>query len=216
MLAAYGVLASYAYGLLMNLSSWPFLLGVQVLGHTRLAGLRPGRARASTTCRRFLVYTLLTSTGSWDTDRAITTAVAIVVLGPALILLRQAAGGDGPAARGSEADVRPDDQDPVVAGVRGSPAVGAAWSSPQPPVGRRDDGAHPAVVGRRRTPAGRSALPPVRLTRHQPLASARGEPDVAAGAAQAGGRGRVGAPGDLRVDGAPVGAAACPSTSGHP
>ena len=34
---------------------------------------------------RFLVYTLLTSTGGWDTGRAITNAVAIVVLGPAIL-----------------------------------------------------------------------------------------------------------------------------------
>ena len=41
---------------------------------------------------RFLVYTLLTSTGGWDTGRAITTAVAIVVLGPAILTtLRRAA-----------------------------------------------------------------------------------------------------------------------------
>ena len=41
---------------------------------------------------RFLVYTLLTSTGGWDTGRAITTAIAIVVLGPAILAtLRRAA-----------------------------------------------------------------------------------------------------------------------------
>ena len=32
---------------------------------------------------RFCVYTLLTSTGSWDTGRAITNTVALIVLGPA-------------------------------------------------------------------------------------------------------------------------------------
>ena len=35
--------------------------------------------------QRFGVYTLLTSTGTWDTGRAITTAVMIVVLGPAIL-----------------------------------------------------------------------------------------------------------------------------------
>ena len=34
---------------------------------------------------RFGAYTLITSTGSFDTGRAITTAVAIVVLGPAIL-----------------------------------------------------------------------------------------------------------------------------------
>ncbi|HTW14553.1 MAG TPA: ECF transporter S component [Nocardioides sp.] len=91
MLAAYGVLASYAYGLLMNLSSWPFLLGVQVPGHTGSLAYVPG-APVVDNLQTFLVYTLLTSTGSWDTGRAITTAVAIVVLGPAVLTtLRRAA-----------------------------------------------------------------------------------------------------------------------------
>ena len=41
---------------------------------------------------RFLVYTLLTSTGGWDTGRAITTGIAIAVLGPAVLTtLRRAA-----------------------------------------------------------------------------------------------------------------------------
>ena len=35
--------------------------------------------------RRFGVYTLLTSTGSFDTGRAITNSVAIIVLGPAVL-----------------------------------------------------------------------------------------------------------------------------------
>ncbi len=37
MLAAYGVVAAYAFGLLLNLSSWPFVLGIAVPGHTGLA-----------------------------------------------------------------------------------------------------------------------------------------------------------------------------------
>ena len=42
--------------------------------------------------QRFAYYTLLTSTGSWDTGRAITTSVAIIVLGPAVLhTLRRAA-----------------------------------------------------------------------------------------------------------------------------
>ena len=41
---------------------------------------------------RFAAYTLITSTGSFDTGRAITNAVAIVVVGPAvLVTLRRAA-----------------------------------------------------------------------------------------------------------------------------
>ena len=90
MLAAYGVVAAYAFGLLLNLSSWPFVLGVAVPGHTGLAFV-PGDP-PSVNLHRFLIYTLITSTGSFDTGRAITNAVAIVVLGPAVLTtLRRAA-----------------------------------------------------------------------------------------------------------------------------
>ena len=41
---------------------------------------------------RFGAYTLITSTGSFDTGRAVTNAVAIVVVGPAVLAtLRRAA-----------------------------------------------------------------------------------------------------------------------------
>jgi len=90
MLAAYGVFAAYAFGLLLNLSSWPFVLGIAVPGHTGLAFV-PGDPMIEN-LHRFLIYTLLTSTGSFDTGRAITNAVAIVVLGPAVLTtLRRAA-----------------------------------------------------------------------------------------------------------------------------
>ena len=83
LLAAYGVLAAYAYGLLLNLSSWPFVLGIGVPGHAGLAFV-PGDPLADN-LHRFLVYTLLTSTGTFDTGRAITNALAIVLLGPAVL-----------------------------------------------------------------------------------------------------------------------------------
>jgi energy-coupling factor transport system substrate-specific component len=90
MLAAYGVVTAYAFGLLLNLSSWPFVLGIAVPGHTGLAFV-PGDPPA-VNLHRFLIYTLITSTGSFDTGRAITNAVAIVVLGPAVLTtLRRAA-----------------------------------------------------------------------------------------------------------------------------
>lgn len=91
MLAAYAVVASYLYGLLMNLSSWPFTLGIAVPGHEGSLAYVAG-APFVENFDRFLVYTVLTSTGGWDTGRAITTAVAIVVLGPAILTtLRRAA-----------------------------------------------------------------------------------------------------------------------------
>ena len=46
MLAAYGVVAAYAFGLLMNLSGWPFVLGIAVPGHDGLAVLRARRPAA--------------------------------------------------------------------------------------------------------------------------------------------------------------------------
>jgi energy-coupling factor transport system substrate-specific component len=91
MLAAYGVVAAYAFGLLMNLSSWPFLLGIAVPGHQGGLSFVPGDPFADN-LHRFLVYSLLTSTGSFDTGRAITNAVAVTVLGPAVLTtLRRAA-----------------------------------------------------------------------------------------------------------------------------
>ncbi|MDN4172743.1 ECF transporter S component [Nocardioides sp. SOB77] len=91
MLAAYGVVAAYLFGALMNLSSWPFLLGVQVPGHEGSLAFVPGASLVDN-LTTFLTYTLVTSTGSFDTVRAITNVVAIVLLGPAVLTtLRRAA-----------------------------------------------------------------------------------------------------------------------------
>ena len=90
MLMVYGVIAAYVYGLLMNLSGWPFALGVEVPGHTGSLSFVPGDP-VFENLHRFAVYTLLTSTGSFDTGRAITNAIAIALLGPAVLLtLRRA------------------------------------------------------------------------------------------------------------------------------
>jgi energy-coupling factor transport system substrate-specific component len=91
MLVLYGVFAAYAFGLLMNLSTWPFALGIDVPGHEGSLAFVPGDPLLDN-LQRFGVYTLLTSTGSWDTGRAITNSAAIVVLGPAVLTtLRRAA-----------------------------------------------------------------------------------------------------------------------------
>jgi energy-coupling factor transport system substrate-specific component len=84
MLVVYGIFAAYAFGLVMNMSSWPFTLGIEVPGHTGGLSFVPG-APLSENLHRFWVYTLLTSTGSWDTGRAITNTVALIVLGPAIL-----------------------------------------------------------------------------------------------------------------------------------
>jgi energy-coupling factor transport system substrate-specific component len=92
MLAAYGVFAAYAYGILMNLSGWPFLLGIAIPGHEQTALSFDPQAPMAENLSRFFVYTLITSTGSFDTGRAITNAIAIVVIGPAVLTtLRRAA-----------------------------------------------------------------------------------------------------------------------------
>ncbi len=83
-LVAYGVVSAYAFGLLMNLSSWPFTLGIVVPGHEGGLSFVAG-APLMENLERFGVYTLLTSTGSWDTGRAITTSLMLVVLGPAIL-----------------------------------------------------------------------------------------------------------------------------------
>ncbi len=84
LLAAYGVVAAYVFGLLMNLSGWPFLLGVSVPGHEGTLSYVAG-APVLDNLQTFLVYSLITSTGSFDTGRAIATALAIVLLGPAVL-----------------------------------------------------------------------------------------------------------------------------------
>ena len=75
MLVVYGIFAAYAFGLLMNLSGWPFMLGVEVSGHRAALSFVPG-APVEENLHRFVVYTLLTSTGRFDTGRAITNAIA--------------------------------------------------------------------------------------------------------------------------------------------
>jgi energy-coupling factor transport system substrate-specific component len=84
MLTAYGVVSAYLYGLFMNLSGWPFIAGIVVQGHEGSLAYVAG-APVLDNLHTFLVYTLLTSTGSWDTARAVTNAVAIVLLGPAIL-----------------------------------------------------------------------------------------------------------------------------------
>jgi len=85
MLAVYGVLAAYFYGLAMSMFTWPFLADKTALNFV------PGGPLGEN-LHRFLVFTVLTSTLGWDTGRALTNLAAILVLGPAiLVVLRRAA-----------------------------------------------------------------------------------------------------------------------------
>lgn len=85
LLATYGAIAAYGYGLAVNLSSWPFAVDP----HSSIAYL-PGAA-LHTNLVRYLLYDATTSLG-WDTGRAITDVVCLLVLGrPLLATLRRAA-----------------------------------------------------------------------------------------------------------------------------
>ena len=79
MLAAYGVVAAYAFGVIMNLWFWPFAVGYGT-GISYVSGAPIGQNLAS-----FGVYSLVTSTLSWDTVRAVTSLLGIVLVGPAVL-----------------------------------------------------------------------------------------------------------------------------------
>ncbi|MEE2569570.1 ATP-binding cassette domain-containing protein [Pseudarthrobacter sp. J64] len=79
MLCGYGAVASYVFGLLTNLWFWPFAVGAGT-GISYVAG-----APLGTNLSSFLLYSLLTSTAGWDTLRAVTTIVGIVVVGRAIL-----------------------------------------------------------------------------------------------------------------------------------
>ncbi|MET1074925.1 MAG: ECF transporter S component [Umezawaea sp.] len=86
MLAAYGVFSAYFFGFLMNMWFWPFTAGVG----TQLSFI--AGAPVLENLHRFAVFTLLTSTAGWDTGRAITNLVAILLVGPAVLaVFRRAA-----------------------------------------------------------------------------------------------------------------------------
>lgn len=84
MLVVFGIVASYAYGFLMNLSSWPFVLGIAAAGTDDTLQFVPGDSAAAN-LHRFVLYTLFTSTLGWDTGRAITTTICLALFGPALL-----------------------------------------------------------------------------------------------------------------------------------
>lgn len=85
MLAAYGAVAGYFFGFMLNLSFWPFSLdpGSSI-------AYRPGLPFVEQ-WHRYLLFDATTSLG-WDTGRAVTNVVAIVLVGPAaLAAFRRAA-----------------------------------------------------------------------------------------------------------------------------
>jgi energy-coupling factor transporter ATP-binding protein EcfA2 len=111
MLCLYGIAASYAFGLIMNLWFWPFAVGAG----TGIS-YEPG-APLPTNLGSFLVYSLVTSTLTWDTLRAITTVIGILVVGRAILAaLRRAKPVIGPG-------VRPRSTSPRGGGTRRHPST---------------------------------------------------------------------------------------------
>lgn len=78
MLMVYGAAAALAYGLLMNLSFWPWALGAGS-ELSFVAG-----APLSENLGRWLAFTVATSLG-WDVPRAILTAALTLLAGPVLL-----------------------------------------------------------------------------------------------------------------------------------
>lgn len=89
-LVTYAIIAAYVYGALMTLWNWPYLAGMGT-DISYLAGAGLGE-----NLTRFFTYELVTGGILWDTGRAITTSVLILLTAPALLAtLRRAAGRAG-------------------------------------------------------------------------------------------------------------------------
>jgi energy-coupling factor transport system substrate-specific component len=78
MLAAYGAVAGYFFGFMLNLSFWPFSLDP-----SSSIAYRPGLSFVEQ-WHRYLLFDASTSLG-WDTGRAITNVIAILLAGPAVL-----------------------------------------------------------------------------------------------------------------------------------
>ncbi|MGC5035374.1 MULTISPECIES: ECF transporter S component [unclassified Streptomyces] len=78
MLAAYGFLAAFAYGTVMNLAGWPFMSAL-----ASNVAFDP-HAPLTANLARFLAYCTATSLG-WDLGRAVVTVVLTLTLGPAVL-----------------------------------------------------------------------------------------------------------------------------------
>lgn len=80
-------MSAQVYGLLMNMSGWPY--GIAAAG-TGLSYV-PGGGFVEN-LHRFVVYSVTTSSLGWDLGRALTNIVLIAVVGPAVLAaLRRAA-----------------------------------------------------------------------------------------------------------------------------
>lgn len=78
-LALYSVLAAYVFGLVMNIWFWPFAVGPQTS-----VSFNPA-ASMGENLASFLAYSLVSSTLTWDTVRAVSSAVLILLIGKPFI-----------------------------------------------------------------------------------------------------------------------------------
>lgn len=94
-LIGYGIVSAYLFGALMNLWFWPFITGAAPGVGDQAGGSLdhvPG-APFIENLTNFVRFTLVSSTAGWDTGRAITNTIALLLLGrPVLGVLRRAAG----------------------------------------------------------------------------------------------------------------------------
>ncbi len=89
-LSSYAVVAAFVYGGLMTMWNWPFLAGTG----TDIS-YSPG-ATLTENLGRFISYEILTGGLLWDSGRAVTTVVLILLTAPALLAtLNRAAGRAG-------------------------------------------------------------------------------------------------------------------------
>jgi len=78
-LASYAVVSAYLFGLIMNLWFWPFAVGPQTT-----VSFNP-EADLGQNLVSFLTYSLVSSTLTWDTVRAVSSAVLILLIGKPFI-----------------------------------------------------------------------------------------------------------------------------------
>jgi energy-coupling factor transport system substrate-specific component len=103
LLSCYGAFAAFAYGWLMDFAFWPF--GV---GPVSQFSFDP-TASATENLRVFVLFNLATSMG-WNLGRAVTTVVAIALLGPGLLrVLRR-------VSRRATFEIDPSAESPAAAG----------------------------------------------------------------------------------------------------
>lgn len=85
LLAVYGGMSAYLYGFLLNMSFWPFY--VDPASSTAYV---PGASNWSN-FHRYLVFDAVTSLG-WDTGRALTNLVVLILAGPSILVALRRAG----------------------------------------------------------------------------------------------------------------------------